>query len=224
MATVPVPLRDRPKISQYSMSSGQTSLLFFNVVNKNQLFGFRVRLHYNTDPDPNPSQASFGSGSLQIKGSKKKKFQEDFQQVNISQMVLVNLNLKLNNKNKMFSCFLHFLGRKNVFTCSLACLLACLLTQQVVRCNKYTSQTFFSFFHSLYNFTPSLSLLKSLPNRRPVILMGRCLADVSNFDNPKPHASSVTRSQTKKQPNFYQKLPSNFNLNGKVFQNSPHPV
>ena len=72
MATVPVPLRDRPKISQYSMSSGQTSLLFFNVVNKNQLFGFRVRLHYNTDPDPNPSQASFGSGSLQIKGSKKK--------------------------------------------------------------------------------------------------------------------------------------------------------
>ena len=80
MATVPVPLRDRPKISQYSMSSGQTSLLFFNVVIKNQLFGFRVRLHYNTDPDPNPSQASFGSGSLQIKGSKKnkKKFQ-DFQ-------------------------------------------------------------------------------------------------------------------------------------------------
>ena len=62
-------------------ASGQTSLLFFNVVIKNQLFGFRVRLHYNTDPDPNPSQASFGSGSLQIKGSKKnkKKFQEDFQ-------------------------------------------------------------------------------------------------------------------------------------------------
>ena len=139
------------------------------------------------------------------------------------QLGVLPINIAINYLLQLL-CFLHFLGRKNVFTCSLACLLACLLTQQVVRCNKYTSQTFFSFFHSLYNFTPSLSLLKSLPNRRPVILMGRCLADVSNFDNPKPHASSVTRSQTKKQPNFYQKLPSNFNLNGKVFQNSPHPV
>ena len=108
------------------------------------------------------------------------------------QLGVLPINIAINYLLQLL-CFLHFLGRKNVFTCSLACLLACLLSKLSDVTNTH-HKLFFSFFHSLYNFTPSLSLLKSLPNRRPVILMGRCLADVSNFDNPKPHASSVTRS------------------------------
>ena len=69
------------------------------------------------------------------------------------QLGVLPINIAINYLLQLL-CFLHFLGRKNVFTCSLACLLACLLTQQVVRCNKYTSQTFFFLFSFFVQFHP----------------------------------------------------------------------